>query len=291
MRTSLTLAFLIGLVSVAWGREAVDSTRTGAPEGGRLYRARCAPCHGESGKGDGPDAAIFLPAPRNLHDGLLDRYDVEAIVRMVRDGAALPLALDLPALKARAGEVETLVAHIERLPEIDWQLAERGEEIYVDRCEICHGPTGRAGPMQPPGVRQPRDLSDPAFQHLVGDRELLTVVRHGRHGMPAIPALRSDEDAKALAAFVRVLSPGFTLYGRYCGSCHGESGRAEDMVDPAHMPRVVFDRSYFKGRDPEELRTKVWHMLSEQRPAMPHFRESLSERQARAIVVYLKTKK
>ena len=53
-------------------------------------------------------------------------------------------------------------------------------------------------------------------------------------------------------------------------------------------PRAVFDRAYFAKKDPEALRAKVWHMLAGQRPAMPHFRTRLSERQARAIVEYLK---
>jgi mono/diheme cytochrome c family protein len=253
------------------------------------YRQHCAPCHGETGRGDGPDADIFLPRPRNLRDGVLDRYTPEALVRSVRDGVPLALALDPKALEARAGEVEAIVDHLERLPSVDWDLAERGEELWVDRCEICHGPAGRPPTVLPPGVqRTPRDLSDRQFQRRVGDAELLEIVRHGRRGMPAIPALRSDSDARALVAYVRLLSPGFVLYGRYCASCHGEDGRADDLVDPGLAPKVVFDRAYLARQDAEELRTKVWHMLASRRPAMPHFRRRLGEEEARAIIDYLK---
>src|SRR5262249_44977374 len=151
-------------------------------------------------------------------------------------------------------------------------------EIYVDRCEICHGPFGQPG-KSPKGVGRPRDLSDPAFQRSISDAELTTVVQHGRKGMPAIPTLQRPDDAKALVAFVRVLSPGYVLYDRYCAGCHGEDGRADDVVDPGRAPKVVFDRAYIAGHDAEALRTKVWHMLAEQRPAMPHFRRQLSEQQ------------
>ena len=33
-----------------------------------VYRDKCANCHGETGKGDGPDAATYYPAPTNLTD-------------------------------------------------------------------------------------------------------------------------------------------------------------------------------------------------------------------------------
>lgn len=282
MRMSVGLLVLVAWVGSAAAREA-------APVDGRaLYVGRCADCHGLAGRGDGPDAAAFTPRPRDLRAGLLEKYDDAALVRTVRDGAALPLALDPDALRARATEVESIVTHLQRLPDVDWNLVERGEDVFVARCELCHGPFGQPGSAQPPGVSPPRDLATASFQHSVTDRQLLTVVRHGRRGMPAIPALRSDDDGRALVAFVRVLSPGFQLYARYCSACHGEDGRADELVDPGHAPPVAFDRAYVRGADPEVLRTKVWHMLAQQRPAMPHFRRRLDERQVRAIVAYLK---
>jgi len=33
-----------------------------------IYKAKCAECHGETGKGDGPDAAMYEPAPADLTD-------------------------------------------------------------------------------------------------------------------------------------------------------------------------------------------------------------------------------
>ncbi len=265
---------------------ALRAAEAPASDGG--YATYCASCHGPTGRGDGPDADIFIPRPRNLRDGFLARYDTEALVRTIRDGAPLSLALDPAALRTRADEVEVIVAHLERLPKIDWDLVERGEEIYVDRCELCHGPFGQPGKPPASVARAPRDLSDPRFQRAMSDKDLIAVVQHGRKGMPAIPALRPADDARALVAFVRVLSPGYVLYARYCSGCHGEDGRADDVVDPGRGPTVVFDRAYLAGHDAEALRIKVWHMLAEQRPAMPHFRTRLSAERVRAIVDYLK---
>jgi mono/diheme cytochrome c family protein len=275
---------------VALALALAPASVVGAGDGKVAYRLQCAPCHGVEGRGDGPDAAIFTQPPRNLRDGVLERYPVNDLVRSIREGKPLTLELDRKALAERADEVEALVAYLRRLPAIDWDLVERGEEIWVDRCELCHGPAGRSRGPLPPGVqRPPRDLSDPAYQRGVSDGELADLVRHGRSGMPAIPALtNSDEDVRALLAWVRVLSPGFVLYGRYCASCHGDDGRADDIVDPGFAPTIVFDRAYLARQDDEVLRRNVWHMLARQRPAMPHLRTRVSEAEARAIIEYLK---
>jgi mono/diheme cytochrome c family protein len=107
--------------------------------------------------------------------------------------------------------------------------------------------------------------------------------------MPPIATLRSDADARALVAFVRVLSPGFELYSRHCASCHGDDGHPQrEFVEPRQRPSTVFDRSWLERRDPAQLRAAVSHMLEERKPGMPHFRKSLSEAEARAIVRYLR---
>jgi mono/diheme cytochrome c family protein len=232
---------------------------------------------------------MFTPRPRNLRDGLLERYDTATLAGSIRDSRALSLALDPDRLRARAGEVEDLVGHMQRLPALDWDAIERGEDIFVARCTRCHGPYGRPSPLVAKAtVHAPRDLTDPAFQHALDDRQLLVAVRHGAKNMPAIGGVLTDEDAKALRAFVRVLSPGWVTWGRYCASCHGEDGRGGDVVDPGATPLVLFDGEYFRTHDGEYLRTKVWHMLARQRPAMPHFHGRLNVGQVRMIVEYLK---
>jgi mono/diheme cytochrome c family protein len=142
----------------------------------------------------------------------------------------------------------------------------------------------------PPGVqRTPRDLSSPEFQRSVSDRELLEIVRHGRSGMPAIPALQSGGDAELLVAYVRTLSPGRELYGTYCAGCHGEDGLGMGTAGMGpDRPDVRFDRDYFAHHDADELRRKVWHMLDREGPAMPHFARRLSADDATAIVVFLR---
>jgi mono/diheme cytochrome c family protein len=264
-------------------------TAHAAPGGQLLYLQQCAPCHGVSGRGDGPNAAIFASKPRDLRGDFLAKYPTDDLVRRVLDGRQLELALDLPAMRARAADVESLIAYMRRLAEVDWRTADQGSAVYIARCEACHGTYGRPTDSLPPGVRTPRDFSDPAFQHAISDAELVTAVRHGRAGMPALTPRVTEEQARQVTAFVRLLSPGFTTYSQYCADCHGGHGiGAGSFAETPAAPTVVFDRAYFARHDPEALRGTVWHMLDEHQPSMPHFRGVISRAQAQAIIEELK---
>ena len=195
---------ITGLLTVSvWGTVALaaDAHMAAASDGRRLYLDYCASCHGRTGKGDGPDAAIFVAAPRSLREGFLKKYTTDDLVRRVREGKPLELALDLPSLRMRAAEVEALVAYVKRLPLVDWTLTDRGEEVYAERCEECHGAFGRPGKQLPAGVKAPRDLGDPAYQAAVSDGDLRELVRHGRKEMPALVPRVSREQARQLTAF------------------------------------------------------------------------------------------
>jgi mono/diheme cytochrome c family protein len=242
-------------------------------DGARLYRMECAPCHGWTGGGDGPDASSFSPPPRELRSGFLRGHDTAALITRVLDSKRLTLTVDRDATRRHTDDVEAIVAHLERLGRVDWPLAERGEEVWVDRCESCHGRFGRA--------------------LATTEDDLRKGVRHRREGLPSIPPLASDADERALVAFVWLLWPGFETYDRYCASCHGEDGRGaggDVSASGLELPATVFDRTYFATHDAEHVRVKVWHMLSEQRPRMPHFRGRLTEPQVRAVVEYLRTR-
>jgi mono/diheme cytochrome c family protein len=280
------LAMLLGAVLLLL---SLPPRAAPAAEGGQLYVRHCASCHGPSGRGDGPDATLFATPPRDLRSGFLAKYSTDDLVKRVRTGAPLMLAVDTPALRARAADVEAIAAHLERLPTIDWRVVERGEELFIDRCEICHGQNGQPGPHPPAGVRSPRDLSDPAFQKNLRDDQVATAVRDGHRNMPALTPRVPQRDLPAVTAFVRLLSPGFVLYERYCAACHGDDGRGTgSFAEVGQRPAVVFDRDYFHRRDPEQVRAAVWHMLDAQHPAMPHLRRMLTEQQARTIIAYLK---
>ena len=85
----------------------------------------------------------------------------------------------------------------------------------------------------------------------------------------------------------QAIEQGLQLFRLSCASCHGEDGRPDPGLDPARVPPPRFDAVYVE-RAGEALRARVWHILSEQKPSMPHFRGRLGESEARAIVTYLR---
>ena len=259
-------------------------------DGRFLFQAHCAECHGHDARGDGVDADLFSPPPANLRAGILSRYPEDVLVERIRHGRPLTLGRDPERLRARAGDTEMLIAHLRRLSTLPWRRLERGQEIYVDRCEVCHGAFGHPSTVVGRGVdKPPRDLSDPAYQRRTPDATLLEQARHGFRRMPAIDGLEVDENRQALLAYLRLLSPGYEHYSRFCAGCHGDDGRGPG-VDWASSPRphVVFDDAYFAKKDPEALRRNVWHMLDDNQPQMPHMSRVLTPRDVRLILTYLR---
>lgn len=260
------------------------------PSGAVLFMRHCAPCHGTTGRGDGPDGDMFTVRPRDLHEGFLDKYDDQTLVRRIRSGRGLPLGLDMDAIRRHANDVDALVKYMRQLPDLDWKVLEPGWETWVDRCEICHGSTGE-------GTGTPNSLPPLAtaeFQASVDEASLLAAVRHARRpGLPAHDPMLTAEEVREVAAFIRLLSPGFSLYTRICAGCHSEDGRGAAtlswvMGDEFPPPNIIFDRAYFEKRDSVSLRSDVWHMLERNKPQMPHFRIALTEEEATAVVRYLR---
>jgi len=295
MNAVCKVACLVLLLSLPHPGFASDKYAAQGAGGAVLYTRYCASCHGPAGRGDGEDAPFFEPQPRDLRSGFLDRYSTAELARRVRTGAPLMLAVDVEALRRQASSVEELVEYMQRLPAINWHLVNPGWDLYVERCESCHGATGE--PQQiPDGVKPPRSLSDPAFQKSLDADQPIEAVRHGRDGMPALTPRVSIEHGQQIAAFVRLLSPGFTLYSRYCANCHADDGRGaqslgEVLGEEIALPAVVFDRAFFASHSRERLRQSVWHMLSTHEPQMPHFRYLLTQDQLESIITYLRAAK
>ncbi len=90
-------------------------------------------------------------------------------------------------------------------PPSDEQIAD-GAEIYRESCARCHGEPGK-----PPSVLgssfHPPATALPGHATGWSDRELVWIIEHGirNTGMPAWRALLSEDDAWAVAAYVRGL--------------------------------------------------------------------------------------
>jgi mono/diheme cytochrome c family protein len=256
--------------------------------GDALYQRECAPCHGLAGHGDGPEAKSFAPPPRDLQKEFVDRYPEAQLAKRLRNSRLLILTIDPDTIAERRKQMaEAIVDHLQRLPDVDWPVVRRGADVYAERCETCHGPYGRPGVPsllqqgpQPSG-RQPA----PDFQKAVGDDELLRAAGGAHVALPGFAPVMDDADAKALLAYLRLLSPGFARYSLWCAPCHGDGGAGDGVfATDVDKPNVVLDRAWLKGQTPAELRRKVMHVVTQDEPALPHYQRQVSVNQAHAIV-------
>jgi mono/diheme cytochrome c family protein len=161
-------------------------------EAGRIaYLRECAGCHGESARGNGPDAAFLASKPTDLRGSrVLDVYREADLQARIREGTILALELRPEDLAEHAQDTAALYDFLVRLPRTDWEKVAAGEELYFSRCLSCHDRYGHPAALPLTGVRKvPRDLADPTFQRAVSDEELHLLARHGKAAMPVRPVL------------------------------------------------------------------------------------------------------
>jgi mono/diheme cytochrome c family protein len=226
------------------------------------------------------------------------RYtEAELTARILYGDESLPL-LDPVKIASMEADISALTDHIKRLPQIDWEEVDKGMETYETLCAYCHGVYGRGdGAFAAAQERPPRDLGNPTFQLRTKDEELFRAIAEGKGSMPAAKAVLTPEDIRRVVAYLRVLSPGYESYERFCARCHGSDGyppadstngifgvppfSREDLIG------VVFDENYFRTHPESAVRASVRRMFRKDHSTMPHFDLELSEAEVRKITSYL----
>jgi mono/diheme cytochrome c family protein len=174
---ALTLA-LLGWLAAIPSRAAAQAPQVliESLAGKDSYGMYCAPCHGVTGRGDGPVAAALQALPADLTT-LTQRNDGSFPRNRVRDfvsGTARPLAAhgttEMPVWgpmfgtfesSARVRErIENLLTYVESIQVPSTGSNDEGSRLFRAHCAVCHGTAGRGnGPVADQMRRMPPDLT------------------------------------------------------------------------------------------------------------------------------------
>ncbi len=228
------------LAAVALGQEPRGQAAPQEVEAGKqIYTRKCAQCHGDEGKGNGPAADEVFPKPRDFTRGLFKIRttpsgsvptddDLFRIVTNGMPGTAMPGWSVLPE-RERSQVVQYLKTFSEKFKEAaptpitipkevpsSPESIARGKELYRDaECWQCHGDEGRGdGPSLPTLKDDWNNLIWPAnltkcwnFRGGSGPRDIFTRFMTGVSGtpMPSYAEIFEPEQAWDLANYVRSL--------------------------------------------------------------------------------------
>jgi mono/diheme cytochrome c family protein len=297
MRILGALLFVVGVLTAHAEAPATTPGLRRLSLGEVLYLQHCADCHGWEARGDGPLARILAAKPRDLrwdHSLFINNPDAAVALRIL-SGQALPIPIEPEALRYSKEEIDSLMIHLHRLPTLGGSEVATGRQVYHSLCAACHGLYGRGDGL---GARHlsapPADLRAVAGKASMKDTDLVRIITDGKGMMPGAGDVLTAHEIRAVVAFLRVLSPGYEVYDRFCARCHGAAGdpgqpstQAGTTTKQKLPPRL--DATYFKQHTRDSLRRASQHLPKQNRPAMPHFGNQLGSDQVMDIVRYLRT--
>ena len=84
-KSMITLGFVWLITSMWIVQNAMGTANVEA--GGKLYQARCSPCHGPDGKAATPTAQALTPKPRDHTDGAyMNHLSNEHLAKVIKNG-------------------------------------------------------------------------------------------------------------------------------------------------------------------------------------------------------------
>jgi mono/diheme cytochrome c family protein len=178
--------------------------QAGAP----IYAEKCAPCHGPTGQGDGPQANQLPNSPAPLGDPQFARLakpaDWYAIVTQGNLERFMPPFNSLT--DRQRWDVVAYAFSLSASPD----TPDRGQELYAASCAECHGRTGQGnGPKAATLPTTPPDFTNQEFMAAKSADDFYQAISAGvSPAMPAFAGELSEDDRWVLADYLRLLTFG-----------------------------------------------------------------------------------
>jgi mono/diheme cytochrome c family protein len=177
------------------------------PSAGRsIYNEKCAPCHGESGLGDGAMAGqLPVPAPALGTDVIARQSSPAAWYMMVTQGN---LERRMPPFSSLTDRQRwDVVAYAYSLSNPAQRIL-AGKTLYEDNCAACHGEIGDGAGPEAAALSVPAtDFTDQEMMAGISGEQLFQRISEGvGTDMPAFAEQLSEEERWILASYLRSLT-------------------------------------------------------------------------------------
>lgn len=224
---------------------AFPSTTPGAANGAAIYTEKCAPCHGETGMGEGAQSAQ-LPNPATaLGDrNIALQASPAAWYTAVTKGN---LASFMPPFNSLSDQERWDVVSYAYSLTINEENIATGATLFAENCVLCHGKDGK-------GITAPVDFTDQNFMASRSAVDLaLTIVNGSANGMMAFGGDFTDDQIAALTDYLRSLTMDFTGVD----AAVAQAAPTEAPLEEAATEARVDDGSATAAPDAEATETPV----------------------------------
>lgn len=174
--------------------------------GKTTYAEKCAPCHGQSGKGDGERAAQLPNPVTAIGDPDIARQAAPSDWFMtIKNGNLERYMPPFPTLSDR--EIWDTVAYLYQMNAIT-SFEEVGKQSYEENCSRCHGELAKGDGTEAADLSiQPTNLVDLAFMFSKSSLDLYQSIAYGK--LPDMPSFNNqlpEDERWAIIDYLRNLT-------------------------------------------------------------------------------------
>lgn len=181
-------------------------------QGAVIFAAKCQPCHGQRGMGDGPQAASLPNPPAAI--GSADLAHKSRPVDWYQTVTTGNLEKFMPGFSGSLDDRQRwdVISYVYTLSTSQDELAQ-GKALYDANCASCHGQTGKGDGTQSASLKTPAAswVDQSKLAPLSAD-DLVQLFQNGKGEMPAYQGKLDSAQSYAVAAYIRTL--GFASAGQ-----------------------------------------------------------------------------